>query len=308
MARVGVDIDGVLFPFEDAFREYLVKRKGWRPYECPPATRWEFYIDWDLTPHMFVRICDEAADRGELFRHHAPYPEVAAQLQRLRDARHKIILITSRDFGADPRIDTEWWLYENDIPYDELHFTQDKTKVPVDYHIDDNVDNHLAMLDAKVTSWLLARPWNTEGSAFYRLDSLEEYVDVVLADQELRDRAADMVSLGRSTEERVTSSTGGQKGRKPAQYGLIPPDALRQVAELYGKGAAKYAPYNWRKGYPWSLSFDAMQRHAWQFWDGEEYDSETGCAHLASVAFHALTLLTFMEEQREHDDRFKRPE
>lgn len=104
-------------------------------------------------------------------------------------------------------------------------------------------------------------------------------------------------------ETRVTSASGGQKGQKLARYDLIPSAALRQVAELYGVGARKYSDNNWRRGYDWSLSFAALQRHAWQFWNGEDLDEESGQPHMASVAFHALALLTFMEEQRVYDNR-----
>ena len=108
-----------------------------------------------------------------------------------------------------------------------------------------------------------------------------------------------------SDEVRVTSSTGGQKGRKPARFGLIPGEALWKVAELYGKGAEKYDDRNWERGYDWSLSFDALQRHAWQFWNGEDNDPESGMPHMASVVFHALALLTFAERHAEFDDRPK---
>ncbi|WP_051264719.1 dATP/dGTP diphosphohydrolase domain-containing protein [Nakamurella lactea] len=104
-------------------------------------------------------------------------------------------------------------------------------------------------------------------------------------------------------EVRVTSETGGQKGTKLARYDLIPSEALRTVAELYGKGAEKYDDHNWAKGYDWSLSFAALQRHAWQFWAGENNDEETGLPHMASVAFHALALITFMTEHPEYDNR-----
>ncbi|MGW1739994.1 dATP/dGTP diphosphohydrolase domain-containing protein [Nocardia sp. NPDC001965] len=113
-------------------------------------------------------------------------------------------------------------------------------------------------------------------------------------------------------ETRVVSSTGGEKGQKLARYGLIPAGALRRVAELYGKGAQKYSDHNWRRGYDWSLSFDAMLRHAWAFWDGEDFDEDPQIPlgedgerspHLAAVVFHALALLTFMEEHPEFDDR-----
>ncbi|MGN6589481.1 MAG: dATP/dGTP diphosphohydrolase domain-containing protein [Sphingomicrobium sp.] len=106
-------------------------------------------------------------------------------------------------------------------------------------------------------------------------------------------------------EIRTVSSTGGEKGTKPERYDLIPIGALATVARLYGRGAQKYAAHNWRKGYEWSKSFAAMQRHATQFWDGEDIDPEMQLPHLASVVFHALALLTFMEEQPGFDDRYK---
>jgi hypothetical protein len=46
-------------------------------------------------------------------------------------------------------------------------------------------------------------------------------------------------------------------------------------------------------------------RHATQFWGGEDIDEETQLPHMAAVAFHALTILTFMEEHPEFDDRYK---
>lgn len=110
-----------------------------------------------------------------------------------------------------------------------------------------------------------------------------------------------------SSEVRVTSSTGGEKGTKAQRFDLLPPRPLAKVAELYGFGANKYDDHNWAKGYDWSLSFAAMQRHAWAFWNGEDDDPESGLPHMASVAFHALALIQFMEDHREFDNRPVRP-
>jgi hypothetical protein len=106
-------------------------------------------------------------------------------------------------------------------------------------------------------------------------------------------------------EVRSVSSTGGEKGTKEERYDLIPTEALALVAKLYGFGAKKYAEHNWRRGYEWSKSYAAMRRHEAEFWRGVDLDPETGLPHLAAVVFHALTLMTFMEEQRSFDDRFK---
>lgn len=108
-------------------------------------------------------------------------------------------------------------------------------------------------------------------------------------------------------EIRVTSSTGGQKGTKLARYDLIPAEALRIVAETYGRGAGKYDDHNWRRGYDWSLSFASLMRHAWKFWEGEDLDPETGAPHMACAVFHGLSLITFMIEHPEFDNRPGRP-
>lgn len=104
-------------------------------------------------------------------------------------------------------------------------------------------------------------------------------------------------------EQRITSKTGGAKGRKLQRFELLPWGALGEVAELYAAGATKYDDHNWRKGYPWSLSFGAMMRHAALWQEGEDVDSETGCHHMASVVFHALGLMHFRHHYPEGDDR-----
>lgn len=109
------------------------------------------------------------------------------------------------------------------------------------------------------------------------------------------------------TETRsVDEKTGGQKATKLARFDLLPATPLIELAEHFGKGSRKYADRNWERGYNWSNSFAAMQRHAWLFWDGEDYDDETGSAHLIAVAWHALVLREFMIKHKTGDDRAHR--
>lgn len=111
-------------------------------------------------------------------------------------------------------------------------------------------------------------------------------------------------------EIRVTSSTGGQKGSKKARFDLIPEDSLWQLAESYGINLEKYPKAedgleNWRHGYPWSLSYAAMERHLRQSLAGEKIDPENGVNHLISVAWHALALVHYMgrDDLQHFDDR-----
>ena len=106
-----------------------------------------------------------------------------------------------------------------------------------------------------------------------------------------------------SDEVRSVSATGGEKGTKLARFDLIPTGPLTALAEHYGRGSAKYADRNWERGYEWSKSFAALQRHAWAFWSGEDTDAETGSPHLAAVAWHAFAMLEFSNRYPDFDDR-----
>lgn len=101
----------------------------------------------------------------------------------------------------------------------------------------------------------------------------------------------------------VDPKTGGEKGAKQAVLGDLDPRALMEVAKVAGFGRGKYSRFNFAKGYDWSLSYDACQRHLHQFWNREELDSETGLHHLAAAAWHCLTLLCFVLRERGNDDR-----
>lgn len=111
-----------------------------------------------------------------------------------------------------------------------------------------------------------------------------------------------------SEEVRVVSETGGEKGSKPAQLGAIDPLALLVLAEVAGFGAQKYDSFNYLKGYDWSLSFNAMQRHALAFWNGEDTDPESGLPHMAHVAWHGLCMTSFLQRGLGKDTRYKQPE
>jgi hypothetical protein len=105
-------------------------------------------------------------------------------------------------------------------------------------------------------------------------------------------------------EVRATDpSTGGQKGRKLARFDLLPWDALWLVAEHFGAGAAKYDDRNWERGYPWSWSYAALQRHLAAWWQGDSDLDEEGRPHIVAAAWHALVLVAFWMRGSGTDDR-----
>ena len=106
-----------------------------------------------------------------------------------------------------------------------------------------------------------------------------------------------------SGETRIKDEkTGGEKGAKLQRFSLIPPEFLWALAQHYGVGAKKYDANNWLRGYKWSLSYDALQRHLHQWLQGETHDQETGSHHLICAAWHCVALFIFERRKLGTDD------
>jgi len=101
------------------------------------------------------------------------------------------------------------------------------------------------------------------------------------------------------------SAKPGHKGMKLARFDLLPYDALWVVAKIFGMGARKYAARNWERGYDWSKSFAAVQRHLALWWQGEDRDTESGLSHLAHAVVNLLFLMAFEIRGVGVDDRTK---
>jgi len=122
---------------------------------------------------------------------------------------------------------------------------------------------------------------------------------------EKRRGGSDGMAYTPGMDERIVTdpTTGGMKGQKDVQLHALPWEALQQLGRIYEYGSRKYEDYNFRKGYAWSLSFDALLRHLFAFWSGEDLDPESGLPHTAHAAWHALTLSLFSEAEKGKDDR-----
>ena len=96
----------------------------------------------------------------------------------------------------------------------------------------------------------------------------------------------------------MVRDTRAGKGR----FDLITPIALRRIAGVYERGAAKYSDHNWRKGGPFSRFLDSALRHLNVYkeneWAGQEQDED----HLAQAAWNILCLLHFDETNPELND------
>jgi hypothetical protein len=163
--------------------------------------------------------------------------------------------------------------------------------------------------DSSVDAVVVLDGWHESKGATFETDVARRlgkpvlhYPDLALVEWEAPNRAP------ADGEVRITDpKTGGQKGRKPERYDLIPWAAMDPVARVYAMGAEKYEDHNYLKGYAWSLSLGAMLRHITQWARGEDLDDESGETHLAHVAWHALALIMFELHGLGTDDRWRPP-
>jgi len=84
---------------------------------------------------------------------------------------------------------------------------------------------------------------------------------------------------------------------------LFEPNAIKELAKVFSKGAEKYEPNNWMKGMSWQSILASLERHKEAFKLGEDIDPETQCLHMAHVAWNALALVSYYSIYPQGDDR-----
>jgi len=94
-------------------------------------------------------------------------------------------------------------------------------------------------------------------------------------------------------------------------FQLIPPKALKRVADVFTHGATKYGKFNFRNKGEWSRYIGAINRHLNAFSDCIDFDQDSKTSHgvelyhIAQVACNALILLDAYDNNPAGDDRWK---
>lgn len=94
-----------------------------------------------------------------------------------------------------------------------------------------------------------------------------------------------------------------EKGRKndfidkKLRWDLLPLNEIEDIVKVYTKGAEKYGDNNWKKlDNAYDRYKGAMLRHLVEYEKGNSIDKETGCLHLAQVAWNAIAMLYFSKK------------
>lgn len=112
------------------------------------------------------------------------------------------------------------------------------------------------------------------------------------------------LSPGSRHPYQYTANPKDAAGCAKTPFHLVPESATRLEAEVMRLGAIKYGPYNWRKTrVNASVYISALRRHMALWFDGEDYDPESGLSHLAHARANLGILLDAQECETLNDDR-----
>ena len=88
-------------------------------------------------------------------------------------------------------------------------------------------------------------------------------------------------------------------------FELIPFDLLADVNKVLQHGRDTYGLGNWKKtnGFKMSRPFNALLRHMFAWWSGEDNDKQTGISHLAHAMCNLLFMMYHFKYNKQSDDR-----
>lgn len=82
------------------------------------------------------------------------------------------------------------------------------------------------------------------------------------------------------------------------RWDLLPLQEIEDIVRVYTAGADKYGDNTWQNldnGYQRYKA--AMLRHLLEYEKGNEIDEETGCRHVAQVAWNAIAMLYYSKQK-----------
>ena len=95
--RLGVDLDGVLYPFGEVFARNVEREYGLDPLSLSAPTRWDFFeSEWGFPKEEFQVMYGAGVIDGDLFSAGSADNEVLEALHRLTELGVELHVLTSR--------------------------------------------------------------------------------------------------------------------------------------------------------------------------------------------------------------------
>ena len=153
---LGVDIDNVLAQSDACLRE-AIRQRFLIGLEEKDITEYD-YSAYGITQAQLIEVF--GAFNTDLCRTLKVIPGAKAAL-RLLATRFEIALVTSRNPLS--KAGTEYWLQRKGLPYDQLHFNDEKHALGIPYQafVEDRHEHAHRIAETGAQVFLMTRPWNS---------------------------------------------------------------------------------------------------------------------------------------------------
>ena len=171
---LGVDIDNVLAESDACLRAMIRTRFG-IALEEEDITRYD-YGAYGVTEEQLEEIF--RVFNTEVCRTLKVVPGAKVGLVRL-SRRYEIALVTSRNPVS--KAGTEDWLRGKGLPYDQLHFNDEKHALGIPYHafIEDRHEHAHRIAATGAAVYLFTRPWNAAPLAHPNVRRVDTWDDIL---------------------------------------------------------------------------------------------------------------------------------
>ena len=171
---LGVDIDNVL-ALSDACLRAMIRKQFRITIREEDITQYD-YTAYGVTEEQLGEVF--CRFNTETCRALKVVPGAKAAMVRLA-RRYEIALVTARNLES--KASTEFWLKAKGLPYDQLHFNEEKHALGIPYHafIEDRHEHAHLIAETGPSVYLLTRPWNLASPAHPNVRRVESWKDIL---------------------------------------------------------------------------------------------------------------------------------
>ena len=171
---LGVDIDNVLAQSDPCLRAMIRERFRIR-LDAEDMTQYD-YSAYGVTDAQLAEVFHNF--NTEVCRTLKVITGAKAALTQLA-SRYEIVLVTSRNPAS--KAGTEYWLRKKGLPYDQLHFNDEKHMLGIPYHafVEDRHEHAHRIAETGATVFLMTRPWNAQPLAHANVRRVETWKEIL---------------------------------------------------------------------------------------------------------------------------------
>lgn len=187
MSVIGVDVDGVLASFNEAYMDLLVKQTGRDLFLPKPylIETWAYPETIGYTKKEVSNAWEAIKESDNFWFGLSPLEGAEEFIVDLYGLHQDIYFITSR-VGKDVKFQTECWLMVHGFAtFPTVLICSKKGDacriLEVDYYIDDRIENCEDVRDRSLYTdgYMYAQPWNLEVKDVPRIEDLGDFMEAI---------------------------------------------------------------------------------------------------------------------------------